>query len=386
MINNYIYNPLLKLNLQQVDGGGDDGANKITKFFSASETLTDNEIAQYQGEPDPANNLQPGLFYKKLQGWTKQTKGTQTTITSTYYLNVTDYQDNITTYYNLGHKNNLNCSYYIYHCSNNVDVFMFSESLLNTDLQTFQYGSTYKVYPFARVNGVWDLSNPIEINNNKIYYNGTRLTINNSNGGTLGGTLLSDLNKENLFLYGDNGLLYSVDSDKNVKLLEPVIKSYVKTTTNTSITSIQITINDYTFVFAGNGFVAVTVQTVDSELNANSQNAVSNAAVLNALSLKKITGTKEMSVSAESNAESKYSLYYNDFFAILIFSVTGSSQPPQAITETFNIAIAEEFIFYVNYNKFTSVQCEVKKNNNGFYINMPEGVSECTGYVVIPLL
>ena len=385
MINNYIYNPLLKLNLQQVDGGGDDGANKITKFFSASETLTDNEIAQYQGEPDATNNLQPGLFYKKLQGWTKQSKGTQTTITSTYYLNVTDYQDNITTYYNLGHKNNLNCSYYIYHCSNNVDVFMFSESLLNTDLQTFQYGSTYKIYPFARVNGVWDLSNPIEINNNNIYYNGTRLTINNSNGGTLGGTLLSDLNKENLFLYGDNGLLYSVDSDKNVKLLEPVIKSYVKTTTNTSITSIQITINDYTFVFAGNGFVAVPVQTVDSELNANSNNAVSNAAVLNALSLKKITGTKEMSVSAESNAESKYSLYYNNFFAILIFSVTGSSQPPQAITETFNIAIAEEFIFYVNYNSTTSVQCEVKKNNNGFYINMPIGVRECSGYVVIPL-
>lgn len=383
---NYFYNPLLKINMQMMtDNGGGDSANKVSKFFSANDTLQDDEIAQYQGENDTQNNLQPGLFYKQLQGWTKQPKGTQTTIASTYYLNVTDYQDNVTKYYNLGHKNNYNCFYNTYHCSNNVDVFMFSESLLNTDLQKFQYGDTYKVYPFARVNGVWDLTNQIEIVENKIYYNGTRLTINNGNGGTLGGTLLSDLNKENLFLYGENGLLYSVDSDKNVKLLEPVIKSYVKTTTNTSITSIQITINDYTFVFAGNGFVAVPVQTVDEELNENSPNAVANSVVTKAFSFTTVKGTKQMSVSPTATAESKYSLYYNNFFAIVIFSVSGSSQPPQAITEVFNLSIAEEFIFYVNYNSTTSVQCEVKKDNNGFYINMPVGVSSCSGYVVIPL-
>lgn len=37
---------------------------KVTKFFSANDTLENNEIAQYQGEDDAVNNLRNGFFYK----------------------------------------------------------------------------------------------------------------------------------------------------------------------------------------------------------------------------------------------------------------------------------------------------------------------------------
>lgn len=37
---------------------------KVTKFFSATDSLEDNEIAQYQGEDDAINNLKKGFFYQ----------------------------------------------------------------------------------------------------------------------------------------------------------------------------------------------------------------------------------------------------------------------------------------------------------------------------------
>ena len=63
----YKYNQLLKLNLQKVDnnGGGGDDTPKVTKFFSATDTLEDGEAAEYQGADDAANGLIYGYFYKK---------------------------------------------------------------------------------------------------------------------------------------------------------------------------------------------------------------------------------------------------------------------------------------------------------------------------------
>lgn len=89
----YEYNELLKENLQKTSSGGGSqmtvdaalsetstnpvqnkvitealkplNTPKVTKFFSAEATLEDNEIAQYQGEDDAANDLQNGFFYKK---------------------------------------------------------------------------------------------------------------------------------------------------------------------------------------------------------------------------------------------------------------------------------------------------------------------------------
>lgn len=62
----YKYNQLLKLNLQKVDnnGGGGDDTPKVTKFFSATDTLEDGEIAEYQGTDDAVNRLTNGYFYK----------------------------------------------------------------------------------------------------------------------------------------------------------------------------------------------------------------------------------------------------------------------------------------------------------------------------------
>lgn len=69
----YEYNPLLKNNLQKkadtasVEAEIDElRQSKVTKFFSASDTLQNGEIAQYQGEDDPDNGLEKGGFYQFL--------------------------------------------------------------------------------------------------------------------------------------------------------------------------------------------------------------------------------------------------------------------------------------------------------------------------------
>lgn len=59
-----VYNPLLKRNIQYLGGGSGDNSQKVTKFFFATDTLENGEIAQYQGVSDTDNNLINGFFYK----------------------------------------------------------------------------------------------------------------------------------------------------------------------------------------------------------------------------------------------------------------------------------------------------------------------------------
>ncbi len=79
-----IYNPLLKKSFQEVSDTGSIEAEiddlrqkKVTKFFSASDSIENDEIAQYQGEDDVAHGLNFGLFY--VQSGTEITlpEGTQ---------------------------------------------------------------------------------------------------------------------------------------------------------------------------------------------------------------------------------------------------------------------------------------------------------------------
>ena len=72
MANDLIFNPLLKKGFQEAADTGSIEAEiedlrqkKITKFFSATDTLEDGEIAQYQGNDDSGNGLVNGYFYKK---------------------------------------------------------------------------------------------------------------------------------------------------------------------------------------------------------------------------------------------------------------------------------------------------------------------------------
>ena len=69
------YNPLLKRNLQEINDPFDPSEieseiadlqqKKVTKFFSATDTLEDGEVAEYQGTDDTVNGLVNGYFYKK---------------------------------------------------------------------------------------------------------------------------------------------------------------------------------------------------------------------------------------------------------------------------------------------------------------------------------
>lgn len=65
--------PLIKKGFQEVadtdaiEADIDDlKQKKVTKFFSATDTLEDGEIAQYQGVDDSDNNLVNGFFYKSI--------------------------------------------------------------------------------------------------------------------------------------------------------------------------------------------------------------------------------------------------------------------------------------------------------------------------------
>ena len=79
-----IYNPLLKKGFQEINDTSEVEAEiddlrqkKVTKFFSASDNIENDEIAQYQGEDDVAHGLKFGLFY--VQSGTEITlpEGTQ---------------------------------------------------------------------------------------------------------------------------------------------------------------------------------------------------------------------------------------------------------------------------------------------------------------------
>lgn len=68
-----IYNPLIKKGFQELNDTSSEQAaiqelqqKKITKFFSASDSLQPNEIAQYQGDNDAINGLINGYFYKSV--------------------------------------------------------------------------------------------------------------------------------------------------------------------------------------------------------------------------------------------------------------------------------------------------------------------------------
>ena len=71
------YNPLLKIGLDNTGNGSSDNSKKVSKFYYATDTLEDGEIAQYQGKDDLTNNLTNGFFYKQTGSQQKLPAGTQ---------------------------------------------------------------------------------------------------------------------------------------------------------------------------------------------------------------------------------------------------------------------------------------------------------------------
>ena len=71
------YNPLLKIGLDNTVNGSGDNSKKVSKFYYATDTLEDGEIAQYQGKDDLTNNLTNGFFYKQTGRQQELPAGTQ---------------------------------------------------------------------------------------------------------------------------------------------------------------------------------------------------------------------------------------------------------------------------------------------------------------------
>lgn len=238
--------------------------NKVSKFHSATDSLIENEIAQYQGEDDSDNGLTHGYFYEQGQAWQKVPAGTTQTVTVNQYWRVTDVNDNVTDYYDLGY-NYLNNFFKILHTTDNtIYIYMFT-GLLNNDLNTYQAdGKTYYVYPFAKVNNTFDFDNALEVIENNFFYNGNLLSIAGSaEGGFILGEKLLNLAKDTLYLsaYQSNApFLFEFDSSENLLLTSPLKNAYIKNETTVSITAESVTYTDYTIQAGAAGFVPVQVQ------------------------------------------------------------------------------------------------------------------------------
>ena len=104
----YEYNPLIPLNLQKKQNAATPGdierlqgeidtlttnvRNKVPKFFTSIEELEINEIGEYQGETN--ETFTNGYFYKRGSGTTEIDVKSETTLTPTYYVNLTLWSDN----------------------------------------------------------------------------------------------------------------------------------------------------------------------------------------------------------------------------------------------------------------------------------------------------
>lgn len=330
--------------------------NKVSKFHSASDSLIENEIAQYQGEDDSDNGLTRGYFYEQGQAWQKVPAGTTQTVTVNQYWEVTDINNNVTDYYDLGY-NYLNNFFKILHTTDNtIYIYMFT-GLLNNDLNTYQAdGKTYYVYPFAKVNNTFDFDNALEVIENNFYYNGNLLSIAESaEGGFILGEKLLNLAKDTLYLsaFQSNApFMFEFDSSENLLLTSPLRNAYIKNQTTVSITAESVTYTDYTIQAGAAGFVPVSVQDLTP---------------INNFIKTTVTNTDTFSDSSGSFTATA-TIYKNSFMCFVKLELTTTASSTQPITDIilnigFNI-LENAYISCINPNSNNTFPLTLSKNGN----------------------
>lgn len=209
----YEYNPLLRDGLQKKspvspsdiqqlqeeiselqESSEDLKQKKVTKFFSATDYLEDNEIAQFQGEDDAVNALTNGFFYKKNPAFSITPNSDTFAYNVNQKLKIYNFDGTFFEEYYLGQQN-LSTSDYSVIGLNDESIFTvcFNPALfVNPSLPATPNGNMI-FYPYLNVNGVWDYTNPVSVSDGNYYYKGNRINLVKLRAGQIGASVGADM-------------------------------------------------------------------------------------------------------------------------------------------------------------------------------------------------
>lgn len=167
---------------------------KVTKFFSANDFLEDNEIAQFQGEDDAANNLQNGFFYKKNPAFTITPNSDTFAYNVNRIMNIRNFDGTSFQQYYLGEVNISTSDYKIIGTSDDtVHTVAFNPSLFVSNYLPATPDGAMVFYPYLLVNGVWDYDNPVTVANGHYIYKGNIINLTQRYAGLIGAGVGADM-------------------------------------------------------------------------------------------------------------------------------------------------------------------------------------------------
>lgn len=347
----YEYNPLLKLNFQKKSEVSpsdierveseisevqtsvtDLQQKKVTKFFSVSDSLQDNEIAEYQGETDTVNNLINGYFYKKNPSFLVTYDETQQHSLSVKDFAVNDFNNQIALLQKYVDNRRINIDITAGYLEGETETenttVIFEVSTDSFEVQNWcQKDSTTYAAPFVIT---LDANNNIIIKKANITYDSYRRYIDgvrfypNDGSNSIISSISFDDNKFFFWIFHALNakpfcfpLLIASSDYQNAKLianadLPPI---YIGFQRIEDISSINY--YDYIATFNNTLFTRIDTQpgtVVDSELSDTSTNPVQNAVITNALSTKITNAGK--SAQASTDAKSIYVITQSEYDAL----------------------------------------------------------------------
>lgn len=345
----YEYNPLLKLNLQKKSEVSpadierveseitevqtsvtDLQQKKVTKFFSVTDSLQDNEIAEYQGETDTVNNLINGYFYKKNPSFIITYDETQQHSLSVKDFAINDFNNQIALLQKYVNTRRINIDI----TKGNLEgetgdtTIIFEVSTDYFEVQNWcQKDSTTYAAPFIIT---LDANNNFSVKKANITYNSYIRYIDGvrfyPNGGA--NAIISSIS------FADNKFYFWIFHALNAKpfcfpfLIASSDYQNAKLIANADLPQLYIgfqriedvsSINYYDYIATFNNTLFTRINTqpgtiVDSELSDTSTNPVQNAIITNALSTKITNAGK--SAQASTDAKSIYVITQSEYNAL----------------------------------------------------------------------
>lgn len=395
---------------------------KVTKFFSASDNLEVNEIAEYQGNSDMVNLLTNGFFYKKMPELVMNT-GSLITVDSPSNFKIFDYSDVL-----------VRQEYYIK--SKNCGITLRFGNFDNSEFQTvcflidasssvvkkgwYQLPDNSFVSPFAffynsslqiieaRLCSIYSINNIFYINGERFYSKGAELgqysvvSLNTwlpaYSNGALFWWLVGNLHPaDGIYLdFWSPFFLDSSDIDNAGILMGNTLPIVYKSTMIISVASTPQLLS-YTATFNTSLFQLVKQPAVcDDALSDSSENPVQNKVLKAAFDALAFTydfiNTKVVKVG-EIGFSCTYTVYHNCCFAFVVFSISLINDyiATKDITDVIPYSILADFEFTANYNRGSladytyAVRVKVVAIENGFVLHVPTNIPSSFGSVLVPL-
>lgn len=299
---------------------------KVTKFFSANDTLENNEIAEYQGENDTTNDLVKGYFYKKNPPYSVIYDTTEEKTLPFRELFIYDFEGQVVEIQKYIANRLINFKN-LFGTVNNIPV-----NLLLVDTSFFDVQGFYKIDATT-----YAAPYIITLDNNNIVAKKAVITYVNNNY-YVDGILFSyssSGNTENSYITIHEGLFYfwhashlegrrfcfpfliqnsNYSTANLIGLAEiPTLFQYFVLEYNQG----NVNYYDYSVTLSNSLFTRIDTQpqtVIDSELSATSTNPVQNAVISNALATKITNAGK--SAQASTDAKSIYVITQAEYNAL----------------------------------------------------------------------